>query len=84
MITFFSGGRREDCNTESVTGRCSWSAVVRAAVDADRGLHICSHRAGSLRIITAAKDLLYCAFWSDQFIVDILTRKEYKAGISIR
>lgn len=81
---FFSGGRRVDCNIESVTGRCSWSAVVKAVVDADRGWHICSHRAGPLRIITAAKDPLCCGVWSDQFIVDILTRKEYKAGISIR
>lgn len=80
----FFGGRRVDCNIESVTGRCSWSAVVKAVVDADRGWHICSHRAGPLRIITAAKDPLCCGIWSDQFIVDILTRKEYKAGISIR
>lgn len=26
----FMEGRREDCNIESVTGRCSWGAVVRA------------------------------------------------------
>lgn len=39
--------------------------------------------AGSLRIIAAAKDP-YCAFWSDQFTVDILTRKEYKEGITKR
>lgn len=70
-----------DCNIESVTGRCSSSAVVRAVVDADRGSHICSHSAGSLRIIAAVKDP-YCAFWSDQFTVDILTRKEYKEGIT--
>lgn len=69
-----------DCNIESVTGRCSRSAVVRAVVDAGRGSHICSHSAGSLRITAAAKDP-HCAFWSDRFTVDILTRKEYKKGI---
>lgn len=56
---------------------------MRTVADADRGSHICSHSAGSLRITAAAKDP-YCAFWSDRFTVDILTRKEYKEGITER
>lgn len=56
---------------------------MRTVADADRGSNICSHSAGSLRIIAAAKDP-YCAFWGDQFTVDILTRKEYKEGITAR
>lgn len=43
MITFFFGVMGVDCNTESVTTRWSWSAVVKAAVDADRrGAHMLS------------------------------------------
>lgn len=32
---------RMDCNIESITGRCSWGAFVRAAADPDGGAHIC-------------------------------------------
>lgn len=56
---------------------------MRTVADADRGSNICSHSTGSLRIIAAAKDP-YCAFWGDQFTVDILTRTEYKEGITAR
>lgn len=48
-------GEGADCNVESVTGRCSRSAVARAVVDADRGSRICSHSAGPGRITAAAR-----------------------------
>lgn len=57
--------------------------LERSCEDGRGGSHICSHSAGSLRIIAAAKDP-YCAYWSDQFTVDIRTRKEYKEGITKR
>lgn len=76
QMIFLEGGEGEDCNIESVTGRLAGAQLWgRSRIRTEACTYALT--AQDLRIIAPEKDP-YCALWSGQFTVDILTRKEYK------